>query len=299
MADTNVTLSDSVFDPEIVAPLLQAEFENQAIVATSTAVTTDNTLEGVPGSTVTFPRWTAMGEIEDITENDEIELDTFTQELSEAKIKEAAKGFGYTDTTDLVGLGNIEAEAIRQFGILTARKIDSDLIATAIATVTDGHRKVKGGTKRDSKPLTHTMGAAITWPGLVDALAVFGDDYDVNEFTGLFIRSEQRTQVMKDDVFLKASEIAASGGTGSMVRRGFIGELAGLPVFVTDRLPAGKNLLLKRSSLGLMYKRRPIIERDRDIRKRQNIVTMNMHYATKRMHDKSVLVLEYSGTTNP
>lgn len=280
------------FDPLIWGPLAQTEFEGRVIVAGSTAVMSDNSLVGVPGSTVRFPKWTNMDDIADIAEDEDIELDTLTQEASEAVIKEAAKGFSYSDKAMLVGLGDIETEGVRQFGTLAARKVDADLITTALATVVDGHKEVDGTAKRDSKPLEHTItGGAITWPGIVDALEKFGDEFEPSDFAGLYIRAEQRSQIMKDEVFIRASELDAAGAPGSMVRRGFIGEIGGLAVYVTNRLPLKQGLILRNNSLGLLYKRRPIIERDRDIVARKNITTINMHYATKRLNDKGVLAL--------
>lgn len=290
MADT--MQSANFFDPLVWGPLAQSEFEGRAIVAGSTAVLSDNTLQGVPGSTIRFPKWTNMADIEDVAEDEDLKLDTLTQEQSEATIKEAGKAFEYTDTADLVVLGDIETEGVRQFGALAARKVDADLITTAFETVTDGHKNVDGTPKRDSKPYDHTItGGKITWPGIVDALEKFGDEFEPSEFAGLYIRAEQRSQIMKDDVFIKASELSAASGPGSMVRRGFIGEVGGLPVYITNRLPVGKGLILRNGSLGLLYKRRPLIERDRDILARKNVVTINMHYATKRLNDKGVLAL--------
>lgn len=287
--------SDLQFDPEVWADLAQAEWHDQSIVGTSTAVKSDDTLQGRPGSTIRFPKWTNLTEMADIAETASIVPETLTQEASEAKIKEAAKGVEYTDTADLVGLGGqgaIETEAVRQFGVLAARKIDADLIAAAQATITDGIVGPDGTPVRDSKPFQASItGGKITWPGIVDALEQFGDEFNPEDFTGLFIRAEQRSQIMKDDTFIRASELNASGGSGSMVRRGFIGEVGGLSVYVTNRLALGKGLILKNSALGLLYKRRPIIERDRDILRRTSVVTINMHYAVKRLNDRGVLDL--------
>ena len=284
-------MAANLFDPEVWAPLAQAEFEGKAIVATSGAVLSDNTLEGQPGDTITFPKWTTMGDLVDVDEDEDLPEDTLTQEASEAKIKEAGKAVKYTDKASLVGLGDIETEVVSQFGTLAARKVDADLIAASLLTIPNGVKNVDGSNKRDSKPLEYSItGGKITWDGIVDGTGLFGDDFEPSEFSGLYIRSEQRSQIMKDDLFLKASE-TASGGEGTMVRRGFIGEINGLNVFVTNRLPQNKAVILKNRSLGILYKRRPIIERDRDIIARKNVVTINMHYAVKRINDKGVLAL--------
>ncbi len=285
------TLRAGLYAPEVWEDAAQAQFIGQAIVATSSAVVEDNTLEGQPGETVEFPKWSALSEMADIAETASIVPEALTQSSSKATIKEAAKGVEITDKAKLVGIGNPQDEAIRQFGILAARKVDSDLITAATATGTGGITYADGTVATDSAPLLHTItGGKITWDGLVDGIEKFGDDFEPSEFSGLYIRAEQRSQIMKDDTFIRASELAA-GGDGTIVRRGFIGEVAGLPVYVTNRLATAKAVILKKNSLGLLYKRRPIVEQDRDILARTTVVTTNLHYATKRLNDKGVLVV--------
>ncbi|GII98382.1 N4-gp56 family major capsid protein [Sediminihabitans luteus] len=285
------TTRADLYAPEVWEDLAQAAFTGAAIVGTSTAVVADDTLAGQPGDTVNFPAWMALSEMSDLTEGVAIVPEKLTQKNSKATIKEAGKGVEFTDKAKLTGLGNGQDEAIRQFGLLSARKVDADLITSAQAVVAGGITYADGTAATASTPLLHTIsGGAITWPGLVDGLEKFGDDFEPSEFSGLYIRAEQRSQIMKDDTFIKASDLGA-GGEGTMVRRGFIGEVAGLPVYVTNRLATGKALVLKRNSLGLMYKRRPVVEQDRDILARTDVVTTNLHYATKRLDDKGVLVV--------
>lgn len=285
------TTRADLYAPEVWEDLAQAEFAGAAIVGTSAAVVNDDTLVGAPGDTVNFPAWAALSDMADIAENAVLVPEKLSQKSSKATIKEAGKAVEITDKAKLTGIGNAQDEAIRQFGVLAARKVDADLITAAQAVVAGGVTYADGSAATASTPLLHTIaGGAITWPGLVDALEKFGDDFEPSEFAGLFLRAEQRSQIMKDDTFIKASDLGA-GGEGTMVRRGFIGEVAGLPVFITNRLAAGKGLVLKRNSLGLLHKRRPIVEQDRDILARTDVVTTNMHYATKRLNDKGVLVL--------
>ncbi len=59
-----------------------------------------------------------------------------TTDDATAKIKEAGKAVEITDRARLVSLGDPEAEARRQFGILAARKVDADLIKQAMADET-------------------------------------------------------------------------------------------------------------------------------------------------------------------
>lgn len=289
------TLSTDLYRPEVWADVAQAEFTNKAVVATSPAVVDDDSLEGVPGDTVEFPRWMTLSDLADLAEGTPMTPEALKQSSSKATIKEAGKAVEITDKAKLTGKGNAQDEAIRQFGLLAARKVDADLITAAVTSVTGGHRYADGSTATDSKPLEHTITGSATltlsWDALVDAIGLAADDFEPSEWAGLYIRSEQRSQVWKDDDFIRASELSA-GGAGTVVRRGFIGEIAGLPVYVTNRLAQNTATILKRNSLGLLYKRRPLVEQDRDILARSTIVTTNVHYATKRLNDKGVIVVK-------
>ena len=65
---TNVTtlVNGDVFDPQVVSDMINAKVEKKAVMTGYIKV--DNTLSGVPGSTVTVPRWGYIGEAVDLEE---------------------------------------------------------------------------------------------------------------------------------------------------------------------------------------------------------------------------------------
>ena len=284
-----LTDSPKLYSPEVWEDMAQAEFAGRVVVAN--AALSNDTLVGNPGDEVAFPKWDALTDLDDLTEGVAMTPEALTQSSSKATIKEAGKAVEITDKAMLTGLGDPQAEAIRQFGLLAARKVDADLIAAATATVTGGITRPNGTVVGNSAPLTHTLpagGTALTWDALVDATAKFGDDFELDDVYGMFIRSDAKAAMLKDDQFIQASQTQSGN---DIIRRGFIGQVGGMNVFVTDRLPARTSLIVKRNSLGVLWKRRPIVEQDRDILKRTNVVTTNLHYAVKRLNDKGVLVL--------
>jgi hypothetical protein len=278
------TTSNDLYIPEVWADLAQAEFLGRTILAQ--AAQSDDTLVGVPGDTIKFPKWNALGEMNDLTELVPIPTEKLSQSATEARIKEAGKAVEISDTAALVGLGNAQDEAIRQFGILTARKLDADLYASAIATVTGGRTFSDGTPAVDSAPLTFRAGGPINWGRIVDATALFNDEWEPADFSGLYINSAERSAIFKDSDFIASQP--------DMMTRGRVGDIGGLGVFVTNRVPAGRSLLLKNNALGIKYKRRPIVEQDRDILKRANVVTTNVHYGTHRINDSGVLVIDWA-----
>ncbi|MGW6518549.1 phage major capsid protein [Streptomyces sp. NPDC054962] len=276
------TTSAAMIVPEVWGDMAQAQFIGAVRVAGSAAVTEDSTLEGAPGDTVHFPKWGALGELDDLTETTAMTPVAMSTSDATATIREAGKAAEITDKAKLTSLGDPEAEARRQFGILAARKVDAALIAQAQADET-----AQGG----GTPYAFTTAAGatkLTWAtGIVPAIGQFGDEWEPSDFAGLYINSAQLGDVFLDDQFVNASKL---GNGASAAVTGSVGNIAGVPVFVTNRLAAKKFLLVKNGALGLLYKRRPLVESDRDILARSTVVTTTLHYAVKRLNDKGVCV---------
>lgn len=254
--------------PEVFGDLAQASFTGQVKVLGSPAVIEDNTLVGQPGETIRFPKWGALGDLDDLTTGVAMVPVELEQTDSSATIKEAGKAVLVNDRdklTMLGGTGAAESEALRQFGVLAARKVDGDLITEA---------RTAAGRK------TGTTTAGVTkfgWEALTTGLALFGDEFEPEDFAGIYISPTQLAELYLDERFIDASKI----GDSSIVRRGVVGTMAGVPVTVSGRLTEGEYLLMKRNVLGALYKRRPLVEQDRDILKRQDVYTTNVHYAVK------------------
>lgn len=270
------TYSDNMIIPEVFGDMAQAQFEGKVRVAGSPAVKEDSTLEGQPGETIHFPKWGALSELDDLDEKTDIKPEQLTTKDSTATIKEAGKAVTITDRSRLVGMGDPEAEAQRQFGILSARKVDADLITAAQDT-------------KDGKPHQVTVGETPTfgWDAIVEAIDPFGDEWEPEDFAGIYINSAQRAEAFRDDQFINASKL---GDSDTPVRRGQLGVIGGLPVFTTNRIEAGKFLVLKNESLGLLYKQRPLVETERSALGRKTHVVTTLHYAVKRLTDKGVAV---------
>lgn len=282
MATTNA--SDLIV-PDVFADIVSAKFPGQLVLGQF--ATTDTTLEGQPGDTITFPKWAALTDMDELSEGTPIVPEKLDQTDAEATIKEFGKGVEVTDKAMLTGLGDPLDETAAQFSTLAARRVDASLFAAAVDTTS-------------TSPLTLTTAAVLDWPTIVNGMAAFGDDAEPEDFDGLVIHSRQKADIMKDANFIEASKLL---GAGEVVRRGQIGQLYGLNIFVSDRGPvidtdpgAGvanrhQALILKKGALGLIYKRRPIVEKDRDILARTTVLTTNVHYATKRLDDKGVCVI--------
>lgn len=275
------TTSANMIDPEVWADMMQAQFTGRLIFGQDGGAfaQVDNTLEGNPGDKISTPKWGKLGgddELDDLTETAALVPDVLDSDSSDsAVIKEAGKAAEVTDRALLIGYGDPLAEVRRQFGVMTTRKVDSDLYSAA---------KSKAGLSLDKSATTD--GLAFT---VADALGKFGDDADPADIAGFVIHSRQRTAAFKDDSFISADKY----GNGQVVVRGEIGNIYGVPIVVSDRVSVAAgtdteagtaddvftNLLVKRGALWLLYKRRAVVETDRDILARSTVVTTNIHYA--------------------
>jgi len=270
--------------PEVYGDMAQAEFLGQVKVAGSSAVLSDNTLAGQPGDTIHFPKWGTLADsaFATVAETDSLVIQQLSTADSTATIKEAGLAVEVTTRSRLVGLGDPLAEARRQFGILAARRVDSDLITEAQADETANG----GGTPLSYTGITGEV--ALSWATLVKGFAKFGDDFNPGDFAGIFINSAQMVDLFNDPNYIDASKM---GVGASVVKTGSLGLLGGINVFVSDRVAAKKVLLLKNQALGLLYKQRPIVEQDRDILKRSDVLAITTHYAVKRLNDRRVCVV--------
>ena len=280
------TFSTDLYRPDVWRDLAFSSFVGKAIIGTSPAVVVDDSLVGEPGDTVNFPKWMNLTDMVDLVETDVLVPDKLKQSNSKATIKEAGKAVEWSDKAKLTGIGNVQDEAIRQFGILAARKIDADLTAAAVATIAGGITYADGTAATASAPLAITATGGLTWANIVKIGLKFGDEFDPTEFAGLYINSAASEQMLNDEKFIQAAQGA---GSNSVINNGFLGTKNGLRIYQTNRLGATKALLLKNNALGLMYKRRPIVEQDRDILARTTVVATNMHYAVKRLADDGVV----------
>lgn len=299
------TTSANVFIPEVYEDVAQASFLGAVKVAGSAAVLEKPELEGVGGQTAQFPYWTNMGELDELTEGTPIDPDALGTGNRSATIKEVGKAAVITDKARLVSLGDPEAEAARQFGIMHARKVDSDLIVAAqtiyVNAAPGAGETLDAEVTTDEAPLTLTLPDAVgntvlSWNHLVDAFAKFGDEFVPDLFAGIYINSAQQTQLMKDENFISADKL---GQSGTAIAKGQIGAAGGVPVFVTDKVAAKKILIIKKGALGLLYKARPKAEKDRDTLGRKDVLSTTAHYAVRRLSDRGVCVLTLSVDETP
>lgn len=214
MADlTNITtlVNGDVFDPEVVSDMINAKVAKKAVM--SGYIKVDSTLQGVPGSTITVPRWGYIGEAVDLAEGQTIDTTKMAFTTAQYGIKKIGKGVMLTDEAQLSGYGNPMGTATNQIAMSISEKLDNDRVAVLY----------------ESQNVVDQSTAVIKYSAIVDGVDAFGEEEESRKV--ILIHSKQKTQLRKDPEFLSADKFQA----GVMVS-GAIGRVAGCDVVVSNKV---------------------------------------------------------------
>ncbi len=230
-------------------------------------------LQGNAGNTLSIPVYAYIGDAVDVAEGVAIDTALLSATTSDVTVKKAGKAVEITDEALLSAYGQPQDEAERQLGISLATKIDNDVI-TALGSIAAG--------------MTHGDGTAPLDKDLIaDALVKFGED--INETTYLFISPAQYGGIRKDSDF-----VAINGGQA--VLSGQVGQLMGAEIVVSNKVVSNAgittNFLVRQGAVGIEMKRDVMVETDRDILKKTNVLSADVHFvAYLRDASKAVKVI--------
>lgn len=227
---TNVTtlVNGDVFDPQVVSDMINAKVSKKAVM--SGYIKVDSTLQGVPGSTVTVPRWGYIGEAVELEEGQPIDTTKMAFTTAQYGIKKIGKGVMLTDEAQLSGYGNPMGTATNQIALSISEKLDNDRVAVLY----------------ESKNIVDASSATIKYTAIVDGVDMFGEEEESRKV--ILIHSKQKTQLRKDPDFLSADKFQS----GVMVS-GAIGRVAGCDVVVSNKVKQEEGVYLN-----------PIIKLDND-----------------------------------
>ena len=248
-ASSNATRIADLINPEVLADMISAELPNAIMFAPLATVGTR--LEGRAGNTITMPRFGYIGDAVDVAEGEDIPISKMETSETQVTVKKAGKGVELTDEAVLNGYGDNVGEAKSQIVMSLANKIDNDMLASL-------------------KTASLTASAAMSVAGLLTAKAKFGEK--VNQPAVLLINSTNYVKI--------ATEILSLENTDRVLLNGVVGKVGGLQVAISDKLANTEAYIVATGALGLEYKRRVMVETDRDIISKTNVITGDVHYAT-------------------
>lgn len=214
MADltkTTTLVNGDVFDPQVVSDMINAKVAAKAVMAGYIKV--DNTLQGVPGSTVTVPRWGYIGAAEDVEEGQPIDTTKMAFTTTQYGIKKIGKGVMLTDEAQLSGYGNPMGTATAQIAMSISEKLDNDRVAVLY----------------ESKNVCDCSSAVLKYSAVVDGVDMFNEEEDSRKV--ILIHSKQKAQLRKDPDFLAADKIGSE-----LLVSGAIGRIAGCDIVVSNKV---------------------------------------------------------------
>lgn len=248
-ASANATKIADLINPQVLADMISAELPNAITFAPLATVGTK--LEGRAGNTLTLPKFGYIGDAADVAEGEDIPIAKMTTSETEVTIKKAGKGVELTDEAVLNGYGDNVGEAKAQIVMSLANKIDNDMLESL-------------------KTASLTSAGSMTVTGLITAKAKFGEK--VNQPSVLVVNSANYVKIAADIVSLE--------NTDKVLMDGVVGKVAGMQVAISDKLANTEAYIVAAGALGLEYKRRVMVETDRDIISKTNVITGDVHYAT-------------------
>ena len=121
----NETKISDLIIPEVMADMVRQELPHKLVFGPLLKI--DNRLEGIPGNTLTVPKWGLIGIAEDVAELGAIPYEKLTTSKTTMTIKKVGKGVQFSDEALLSGYGDPLGEGTAQLALSVARKIDADV----------------------------------------------------------------------------------------------------------------------------------------------------------------------------
>lgn len=251
----------NLFDPQVVGAMIDKKLVNKMVFAPLAYI--DKTLEGQPGSTLTLPYYTYIGDATDVNEGADIPIAQLTESTVTKTVKKFGRGVQITDEAVLSAYGDPRTEAVRQLTLSIASKMDNDVLAE-LATI---------GASMTATATTFSADV------VADALTLFGEDSD--DGARVLLTSPANYAILrKANGWISGTDVAAN-----LIIRGSVGMIHGCQVIVTNKL-TDTSYIVKPGALRILTKRNTLVETDRDIINKSTVITADRH-AVAYLYDTS------------
>lgn len=277
-----LTTLENLIDAEVMADAISGKIEKKIVVTPFAKV--DTTLEAKnAGDTITVPRFSYIGDAEDVAEGVACGTVQLTADTTTATVKKAMKAVELTDEAVLSGYGDPVGETNGQLAKAIRSKMDAD----AMDALQTAQLKYDGTANK------------ISYAGIVDAVDVFAEEFNSDKV--IFVHPLQVSALRKDADFLAADKLAES------VRvTGAIGKICNCEVVVSKKVPLNEGgtayvcPIVKLNEEGeteddtpaltIYMKRNVNVETERDTLSRKTIISVDEIY-TAALSNASKVVL--------
>ena len=266
MATKNITNLSNLINPEVMGTFLDKKMID--LIKFSPLAVIGHDLQGNPGDTLTIPTWNYIGDAEDLAEGVEGNVSNLTATTSEVKVKKAVKNVGITDEARLSAYGDPMGQIEHQLAVSLASKVDNDVLKAI----------------KEASTKTHQGTFGIDF--IADALVQFGED--VEETTYVYIHPKHLATLRKSPEYVHVAN-------GQVIISGQVGTVYGCPIVVSNKMDENAVYFIRQGAIGIEVKREVAVETDRDVLKKQTIVSADRHYMAY-VRDASKLV---KGTISP
>lgn len=263
VSTANGTYLANLVNPQVMADLVQKKLVDNFKFAPLCEI--DSTLAGVPGSVLTLPSYTYIGDATTVNEGTDIPIAQLTEGSTTATVVKAGRGVQITDEAILSGYGDPMGQAVSQLALAIGSKQEDDIL-TVMRTAS----------------LTHTATSGLSADEIVDAQVKFGEDMD--EPKVLLVSPANYGVLRKSNAWIPASEIGAE-----TVIKGVVGMVQGCEVVPSNRVGNNEAFIVKRGAMRILEKRGVEVETDRDIINKSTVITADKHYVPY-LYDASKIV---------
>lgn len=271
----NETKLANIINPQVMADMISAELPNALQVTKLYKV--DRTLTGKPGNTITVPKWGYIGAADDLAEGVEGTVTQMTATDVDYTVKKAVKNIVLTDEAMLSGYGDPQGEAVKQLRMAIQDKVDDDGIALLKAYTT---KKVDAT-------------GVLSYNVVCDGLDILSDEEQGGDLY-LLTGQEGIKNLRRDPKFVDAHNDLA----GKVVESGVVGMIAGCKVRISNKLNAtgtGVAFILKPEALTAFIKRDVTVETDRDVLKKQTLISADEHYTVAIEDETKIVRINFNG----
>lgn len=277
-----VTRIQDMVNPKVMADMISAKIEKKIVVAPFAKV--DDSLVGVAGDTVVVPRYSYIGDADDVAEGVSVGTEALITTTTEATIKKAMKAVELSDEAVLSGYGNPIGETNNQLAASIAAKVDNDAM-DALQTAS----------------AEYETDAVISYDGIIDALDLFGEETNCQKV--IFVHPSQLTQLRHDADFISCEKY-----TGNVMMSGEIGMIANTRVVPSKKVPSvgGKYVcpIVKiecdgetedeAPALTIYMKRDTNVEIERQTLKRVTDISVDKFYTVVLSNDSKVVLAKFA-----